>query len=77
MMVSSGFYIDVNKASKRRILQKVRVRLNGKLVNRVIAAKSGKNGFVEFYADPLKVRGEDVVTRKVRGLVKISINKWE
>lgn len=73
----SEFYIDADKARRLDIISKVKVKLNGAVVGRVLRAKSGNNGFVEFFKYPLKLNSakDELVTIKRRGLVKISINK--
>lgn len=73
MKRKTGFYIDVDKANRYRIGGLVEVSLNGKKINKAIAAKSGKNGFVEYIIEPLKMRRNKILTNKVRGNVKITI----
>lgn len=70
----NGFYIDVEKANALGIIGHVRVKLNGIKIGKVIAAKSGKNGFVLFYAYPFEFVNDNPKTKKFRGNVKISIN---
>lgn len=75
--MKGSFYIDVDKARKLGINHLVSIRLNGRKVKRCIAAKSGKNGFVEFIPQHPKVKNEELVTSKKRGVVKVSISKVE
>lgn len=72
----SGFYIDVDKAERLGIIERVKVSLNGRKIKRVIAAKSGRNGFVEYLVYPLRVdrTGEEAQSVKLRGNVKITIS---
>lgn len=70
----SGFYIDVEKADTLGILGRIRVKLNGEKTRRVLAAKSGRNGFVLIAKDPLELVDGSPKTKKFRGNVKISIN---
>jgi hypothetical protein len=67
-------YIDVDKASRRALIGKTRIYLNGKEVKYCIAAKHGRKGFVEYWTRPLRVRGDEIVRVKKRGNVKISFN---
>lgn len=73
MTRKTGFYIDIDKANRRGIGGLVEVKFNGKKIDKAIAAKSGKNGFVEYIVQPLKMRRNEIVTKKVRGNVKVSI----
>ena len=67
-------YIDVDKAKRCGVIAKVRIYLNGREVKRCVAAKHGRNGFVEYYPEPLRVKGDEVVSAKKRGNVKIAFN---
>lgn len=73
-MRNHEFYIDVGKATRRGIIGRVNVSLNGRRVKNVIAAKSGVNGFIEYQPEPLRRKGDEFLTVKKRGLVKVSIN---
>lgn len=75
MKARNSFYIDFDKAEKLGLLGKIRVTLNGKLVHRCESAKHGANGFVEYNLGRLNRSKTDLVRRKQRGDVKISINK--
>lgn len=66
-------YINVEKAERLGILGKIKVRINGKILSKVISAKSGKNGFVEIVCGINKTKNE-FVNKKFRGNVKISFN---
>lgn len=72
--MNSSFYIDVEKALRLGLNKRITVWLNGKKINKCVAAKSGKNGFVDFIGQHIKVKGDSVATTKKRGLVKISIS---
>ena len=71
-------YIDTDFCAIRNIGRKVTVRLNGRKMTKVTRAKHGKNGFVEYYPDPMRIilSKEVILTKKVRGNVKISFNLW-
>ena len=73
-MKRASFYTDVDRAICSGIIGRVSARLNGRLIKRVIAAKSGRNGFVEYHPEPFKIKGDCFVSRKLRGNVKISIS---
>lgn len=75
-MKKKEFYIDVDKAIRLGIISRLSVTLNGKRIGKVLAAKSGKNGFVEYQEqDPKIIFGDRLESKKLRGLVKISIRK--
>ncbi|CAH9016482.1 conserved hypothetical protein [Vibrio phage 137E35-1] len=76
-MKKKQFYIDVDKASRLGLIPYVRVSLNGKRIHKVIAAKHGVNGFVEYYDNDPKINFAkyELITHKARGNVKISIHK--
>ncbi len=65
-------YIDVKKATRFGLIGRVKVYLNGKLVNECTAAKHGKNGFAESWITPIKFKGEELLRVKKRGNVKIT-----
>jgi hypothetical protein len=67
-------YINVEKAKRLGFMCRVRVYLNGKLVNECIAAKSGRDGFAESYITPVKVKNDKLPTVKKRGYVKITFS---
>tara|TARA_R110000751_G_scaffold91926_2_gene180099 strand:+ start:1528 stop:1749 length:222 start_codon:yes stop_codon:yes gene_type:complete len=67
-------YIDIDMFIRRRLAGMVSFRLNGKIINKVVRAKSGKNGFVEYYPQPLTIKNDEVVRVKKRGNVKLSFN---
>lgn len=78
MALYSGFYIDVEKAERLNLLGKLKVYINGNRISKAVAAKSGKSGFVEFYETPIMIdkrKADEVLRRKLRGNVKVSINK--
>jgi hypothetical protein len=54
--------------------KRVTVSVNGKVIPKCIRAKSGKNGFVEFYLNPLQLKNCDALRGKMRGNVKISMS---
>lgn len=76
----ASIYIDVRLAERYGYMRKVRVHLNGREVKRVVSAKSGKNGFVEYaeessfktYKKALKLN--DWPSKRVRGNVVIKFN---
>jgi len=70
----SNFYIDTRKAIDRSIIGRVSVYLNGFEINKPIAAKSGKFGFVEFYNPNNHIKNNEISTLKKRGNVKIKIS---
>lgn len=70
----SGFYIDADKATRRDLIGRIKVTLNGRPLKLVVAAKSGRNGFVEFFVRPLTIRGDAFVTKKLRGNVKVTLS---
>ena len=67
-------FIDTDKAINHGVIGKVKVTINGDYIPHVVAAKHGKNGFVEFLKYPVKIVNDEVVYRKRRGNVKISFN---
>jgi hypothetical protein len=67
-------YINVEMAIRLGFIGRVRVYLNGNLVNECIAAKSGRNGFAESYITPVKVKIDKLPTVKKRGHVKITFS---
>lgn len=67
-------YIGVEKAERRGVIGKVRIYLNGREVKRCIAAKHGRNVFVEYHPQPLRVKGDEVVSVNKRGNVKVTFN---
>jgi hypothetical protein len=67
-------YINVKKAIRLGLIGRVKVYLNGKLVNKCIAAKTGRNGFVEAYTTPVKINVLKLQTIKKRGNVKITFS---
>ena len=67
-------FIDADKAMNRGIIGKIKVTINGDLIPHAIAAKHGKNGFVEFLKYPIKIINDEIVYSKRRGNVKISLN---
>lgn len=69
-------YIDVGKAHKLGLIGKVKVRLNGICVDKCIAAKSGKNGFVEYLTNKLSAERDGFLSVKKRGNVKVSFNLY-
>lgn len=80
MNKKSSFYIDADKAAKWGIIGSVSVYLNGKKIDKCTAAKSGVNGYVEFYdnIESKRVKGyirihDSVPTIKKRGNVQIKI----
>lgn len=68
-----SFYIDIDKAHVHGLVGRLSFSINGVRVYRVIAAKHGKNGFVEYYPCPYVIKNDHIVSRKLRGNVKISI----
>lgn len=75
-MKKKEFYIDVDKAVRLGIIGRLSVTLNGKRIGKILAAKSGKNGLVEYYEqDPKIIDGDRLESKKLRGVVKISIRK--
>jgi hypothetical protein len=66
------FYVETGDIACHRKL--VRVSLNGKRISKSTRAKSGKDGFVEFYKQPYQIVGGELVTVKLRGNVKISMS---
>jgi hypothetical protein len=67
-------YINVKMAIRLGFLGRVKVYLNGNLVNKCIAAKSGRNGFTESFITPVKVKNDKLPTVKKRGNVKITFS---
>lgn len=67
-------YIDIDLAERRNLFRKVKVYLNGRQVQEVIAAKNGVNGFVKHAKIPLQVKNNEIVYLNKRGNVKISFN---
>ena len=48
-------YIDAHQAAGRGIIQKIKVRLNGRRMSGVVAAKAGPDGFVEWFDKPARI----------------------
>ena len=69
-----SIYVNVELCSIWNRFGEVKVYLNNKLITDVIEAKSGKDGFVMFYANRLQLANDrtSLLTRKLRGNVKIS-----
>ena len=69
-------YVDVDSCVRRGILGKVSVSIDGVKINGAVAAKHGKNGFVEYFDEPPKLNAsrDGLVTQKRRGNVKVSFN---
>lgn len=68
----AGLYVEHGDIACHR--KRINVYVNGKHVSKCIRAKSGKNGFVEFYLSPLQVKNGDALRGKIRGNVKISMS---
>lgn len=47
----------------------VKVFCNGKLVDKAFEAMTGKNGFVNYYLQPIRIIGDCAQTASVRGNV--------
>lgn len=80
-MKNKPFYVDVSICRELK-LKGIRFYLNGVEQRQVISAKSGRNGFIEFYDDfhtkkskrYIHLTEEFPITIK-RGNVRIKINK--